>query len=434
MPADHTPSSHLSGGGPVLLATDGDPSTDDAARLAGLLSARNATRLRVVSADGAGAPSAIGREGAWRRSEDLDQDDPASLYATVRERFTSALGSDGWDLSVREGKPAEVIAAVAREIGAALVVMGRSQSRTVRHMLGEALALQVVRLSEAPVLAVCPGAGDSLPNIALVAVDFSAASVTAARAALWLLAPAAGQTAQLVLLHVRSRSGHEPGESSDQTIDQRTNLQFDQLEALLRRSTASDVEIHRCERTGDVSACIQSVTEERGVQVVAMGTHGRGLLERLFVGSAAITTLRESDVSVLIAPAPALAERVRLELELWEHVTLNRPEDWGEALRVFSERNAGRVARLAMMESLSGETVVQVQAQPFLEARWDNENRRIDLVFGAADAAGSHRVQELLRVIAIELIGDHGGPTDHALLFEDASGHGALTFAQAPER
>lgn len=411
----------------ILLTTDGTPSTNDAAQLARTLAERAGSRLHVVAADGGEAPLAIGHEGIWRRVEDLDHEDTSSLYARVRQRFAEPLGSEAWDLTVREGVPAEVIAQVAVEIGADLIVMGGSHSRTLRHMLGEALALQVARLSHAPVLAVCANQGDASPHTAVVAVDFSAASVVAARAAIALLATSPAHPRRLILLHVLSHAPKDQKLDGDLIVDTRVGQQFTYLEALLRKDLLVGVQLERVVRAGDVGKTIRAVATDRDAQLVALGTHGRGFLERLFLGSVAITTLREAETSVLIAPAPELAERVRLELGLWEQVKLDRPEDWGEALAVFSDRNAGRFAHVELTDSLAGATRVQLDALPFIGARWDAEQRRIDLVFAERDDARRHHTQEVLRVISVEMVGAHG-PHDKALLLEHAGGRCALTF------
>lgn len=422
----HAPSPTLQGRR-ILLTTDGTPSTNDAAQLSRTLAKRAGTRLHVVAADGGEAPLAIGHEGIWRRVEDLDHEDAASLYARVRQRFAEPLGNAEWDLSVREGVPAEVIAAVAEEIGADLIVMGGSHSRTLRHMLGEALALQVARLSLAPVLVVSADMGHASPHTAVVAVDFSAASVVSARAAMALLVAGPANPARLILLHVLSHAPKDQDRDGDLIVDARVGRQFTYLEGLLQQGLSDDVQVERVVRAGDVGKTIRAVAADRHAQLVALGTHGRGFLERLFLGSVAITTLREAETSVLIAPAPQLAERLRLELVLWEQVKLDRPEDWGEALEVFSERNTGRLARVELTDSLAGATQVHLDALPFITARWDAEQRRVELVFAERDDAKRHHTQEVLRVISLEMIGAHG-PLDHALLLEHAGGRCALTF------
>ena len=406
----------------VLLATDGAADTTDAALAAWRLARRGDERLHVVAAQGAHAPTAIGKEGQWRPQDTLGDDDAATLARHVRETLSAQLGDPStWDLTVRDGAPASVIADVAADSNASLIVMGRGQSRTTPHMLGEALALQVARLTNVPILAVCPGRG-AAAHTAVVAVDFSAASIVAARTALQALDPGAPGLRRLVLLH-----GLQHGTPHGDDLDPHTLHQFARLESMLASDVDGEVRLERRVLHGDVATAIRAAATEEAADIIALGTHGRGFLERLFVGSVAITTLREADTSVLIAPAPPLAERIALELELWEQVALTHPEDWGEALRVFTRRNTGRPCRLEQTESVSGEVHASRNAEQFVAAEWDAEERSIILRFREAGEGGGVRRHPLLRVVSIELMGRRG-PGDHALLVEDAGGHCVLTL------
>jgi nucleotide-binding universal stress UspA family protein len=390
----------------VLFATDGEPDTLDAALVASRLASRSTLRLHVASAQGGHSSDALGKE---------------ALTLRVITTFSESLGDPaGWDLTVRDGQPAQVIADVAGEVGATLIVMGRGRSHTTPRMLGEALALQVARRTAVPILAVRSGRGGPA-HTAVVAVDFSAASVVAARSALQVLEPDASSPRRLLLLHIATHDG-----ADDDTLDPRTADQFERLEAMLRSDVADAVRIERRLERGPVAPAIQRVASREQADVVALGTHGRGFLERLFLGSVAITTLREAETSVLIAPAPALADRLALELELWEQVTLDRPEDWGEALDLFTRRNAGRRCRVERTESATGDVATEADAERLQAASWDPEERTVTLTLGEP---GHMRRHSLLRVVSIELVGQPG-PGDHALVVQHAGGRCLLTVSR----
>jgi nucleotide-binding universal stress UspA family protein len=70
-------------------------------------------------------------------------------------------------------------------------------------------------------------------------------------------------------------------------------------------SLAPDAEVRpaveRTETGGGVAATIAAAVEENGVDLVAMGSHGRGNLRRTLLGSVASKVLRTVDVPVLVA-------------------------------------------------------------------------------------------------------------------------------------
>src|SRR5690606_17341985 len=104
--------------------------------------------------------------------------------------------------SAEVGSPASTIASAARERGAELILVGLGGPLAATRASTEDTALHVARLAGVPVLAVPPGYA-MLPRRAVVAVDFSEASMRAARAALFTLTVGA----RLTLVHVKPDLG-----------------------------------------------------------------------------------------------------------------------------------------------------------------------------------------------------------------------------------
>ncbi len=59
--------------------------------------------------------------------------------------------------------------------------------------------------------------------------------------------------------------------------------------------------------TGDPARSIVQVAEEEGVDLIVMGTHGRGGINRLLMGSVAEAVVRRAKCPVLTLKEPALA-------------------------------------------------------------------------------------------------------------------------------
>jgi nucleotide-binding universal stress UspA family protein len=105
----------------------------------------------------------------------------------VRAEIADAIGRDvDWPVRVTLGAPASAIVAEAARVGAGLVVLGLQPHGRLARLAQDETAVHVARAAACPVLAVAAGL-HAPPRRAMAAVDFSGASLDAARAALALL-------------------------------------------------------------------------------------------------------------------------------------------------------------------------------------------------------------------------------------------------------
>lgn len=127
----------------------------------------------------------------------------ATAFSRARqlaELAHGAFGAEGaWPLEVVIGDDVASLARVARDRDACLVVTGRVHHGVVERALHGEMALELVRASGVPVLAV-PAAMTRLPRVAVVAVGNGAAGLRAASVAHFLLASAV----EIHLVHVRA--------------------------------------------------------------------------------------------------------------------------------------------------------------------------------------------------------------------------------------
>lgn len=242
------------------------------------------------------------------------------LIARCREELSrqiERLGIQELELAgseVRVGAPYRILAEAAQRIGAGLIVVGATGSGPFAAELLGSTADRVLRKAFCPVLVVRDGF-QVPPRRVLAPVDLSTLSGDAFRCGLHLLTQLAGSgeiRVQAVhalsfmdALAVRHRTDGMPIEEVERSVDEE-----------LRRFVLEN----RCEAPFVVEARVLpgearfEILRELGehpADLVILGTHGRGGLDRLVLGSVASTVARKAPCSVLmISPEAALAEGI----------------------------------------------------------------------------------------------------------------------------
>jgi nucleotide-binding universal stress UspA family protein len=263
----------------------------------------------------------------------------------------------------------------------------------------------------------------------VVGVDFGAASVRAARTALALIDPAPGEPGVLTLVHVRSPIEARLTMAGAWAAEYEASVaaMFSRLRDLLRPYVRDGVTVETRAGEGDIVDRLLEAAEDTGADLVAVGTQGPGWSERPIVGGVVTTTLRRATCSVLVAPAPDAAERVRLELWLAGQVALARPEDWGGALDAFTRRNLLRRARLEVSEAGAEGFVVGASRNRFTGATYDPHDRRVEIMLGDESDGTRHLSHAVANVRSVEIVAQDAR-RDRTLLIEDARGHTVLTL------
>lgn len=240
-------------------------------------------------------------------------------------RQLERLGAGGPDLAgfkVEIGAPHRILVRTAEEIGADLIVVGATGSGPFAAELLGSTADRVLRKAPCPVLIV-RGELPVPPRRVLAPVDLSTLSGDSFRCGLEMLAQLAGSAGMQV------RAVHALSLLDALAFRQRTGTSVEQAAQhaaahlqrfVLENRSGVPFPVESAVLPGEPRFEILREVEEHPVDLLILGTHGRGGMDRLVLGSVASTVSRKAPCSVLvISPEAALeeslAEAVRCQTE-----------------------------------------------------------------------------------------------------------------------
>ncbi len=287
--------------GPILVPTDGSEPADAALEHAIDIAADTGATVHALYVADTNEPSLV-RVGA--EVEDVLEEEGQEVIEAARER-AAGRGVDVDD-RVIQGQPRNVILEYAATEGVSMVVMGAHGRDGIGEYLLGSTTERVANACEVPVLTVRTGEGArrSYPYGAiLVPTDGS----EHACAALELGAAVAARHG--ASLHLLSIVDELP-----ETIDAGTVALSEDVERNYEEHLEEAAAIAREAGVEDVVTAVESGSVPRevvayaedGIDLVAMGTHGRSGLDRYLLGSFTDRVVRTS-------PAPVLTTRVREE-------------------------------------------------------------------------------------------------------------------------
>ncbi len=289
--------------GPVLVACDGSPAAQEslfnAARCAGQAFRGIIEVLGVCEP----TPMVSGGMDVIPAPAELDDMRRESMLADIRRTLSVSMAGDPtWKAEVKTGSPSRTLAAEARLRQASVLVMGIGRHNPLDRLFGAETTLATTRESAVPVLAVGM-TFPSAPKRAVVGMDFSAASVHAARMAMRLV----GADGHITLVHVRPRFEHPSAEWQAWDADYGKTLPplFDQIRVQLQ--VPATMELETVTVRGDPANAILAFAQQVSAELIALGTLRHGFIERLVVGSVATRVMRTARCAVLAVPAAAAA-------------------------------------------------------------------------------------------------------------------------------
>lgn len=240
-------------------------------------------------------------------------------------RSLEAFAADGQsrvpvEVEIAEGQPAAVIVERARDIAAELIVLGtHGRSGFERWVLGS-VAERVLRQARCPVLTVPPrapvAAAEPVAFRQIVcAVDFSDCAMHALDYAIALAEEA---HASLTVVHVIELPPDIPREVHETVMlgprDRRGYLALADAEGRARLTDAvggrmcADQPIEMVMGVGKPYREILRVAAEQRADLLVVGVHGRGAIDRMFFGSTTQHLVRQAACPVLTVRTDQPAE------------------------------------------------------------------------------------------------------------------------------
>jgi nucleotide-binding universal stress UspA family protein len=402
---------------PIIIASDGRSQSDGALAVGRLLAdARDAVHLVTVIKPMPAVP-----EAQASISPDFEAARRAEARREVSEQARRVWSDDG-DVELLEGDPATVVTRFAHKIGATMIVCGLGRHRVADRIFGDETALRFIRVADVPVLAVTDQLSHA-PRRIVVAVDFTETSLRAARLSLELAAPGAS----IYLVHVAPRNGfaHE-WDYATGTYKQDAGVALHRVHDQLR--VPRGMAVQEILLQGDPATELLALASSVNADLIATGSHGRGFVARMLVGSVTTRIVRCSTCSVLSVPHAAVMTRMRTSTDARPLETIAE-NAWASELAEFTRRNIGRRGTLEI-DDHEIDAQAQVFDFPLAGVDWDSHDQRVEIMLGDAARKGRHLTHSVSGVTSIATMRDEHG-RDLGLRVAHGMGLTMFTFTGA---
>ena len=296
----------------ILLATDGSPEADRAARAAVELSEKTGSELYMAHA----APmpgihampelAAYVPEAAFGELKGIAEREGQKVLEEQVQKVEGAGGRVAGSY-LRIGRSDEMIVGLAEEMGAGLIVMGSRGYGSLRRVLMGSVSDSVVRHAHCPVLVVRPRGWQErgmLDGRILLAVDGSKEASAAARVGVELAKSTGSE------LHLTFGMSTEPeapyphplaGERWSYSLERAEQEARTFIEDQAKRLGDEEGVTTRAHfRLGRPDHEIVRLAEELDAGLIVMGSRGLGGMRRALMGSVSSSVVRHAHSSVLI--------------------------------------------------------------------------------------------------------------------------------------
>jgi nucleotide-binding universal stress UspA family protein len=268
-------------------------------------------------------------------------------------------------------------------------------------MFGTETALQVLRVSHIPILAV-PEEATALPTSAALGVDFSEFSRKAALFTLSVLRP----PWEAHLVHVMSGIEFLPHVSEQWREDYEEEMKG-RLKSLLEGLPVPDgctITSHVLE--GEPAHELLDFAHGRGIELLGAGSHGHSFVGRLLMGSVSTRLIRSAGVPVLVVPPGEVTEEVLVE----EHRGATQ-HPWVRELDAFTKANAGRRTTLEVPDPDAGAQECG-KGFPLWGVDYDPKRDRLNIMLGRSGTVEGHLTHSLQSPQEVQVVVGEGGRTE----------------------
>ena len=285
----------------ILVATDLSDNSRQAVRWASALAALRNVPLLVVH-----VIETIGDDELWTALFETPEEIEERVLRRGTEKVRDFVGDtlagvtepDRTKLLVAVGAVPEEIDRFATHFGADLVVSGTTGHGFIRNALFGSTARRLVHSTSRPTAFIPPDAALPPAKRIVVGIDFSPCSDAALR---WTATHAAQWGSKVIAVHGLGVSALSPDYEPSANFVPMVDAIVEQREADVRRHLDA-VEIEGdiiIERAGPAESIIEAARDRRA-DLLVLGTHGRGALGRLVLGSVASRVLRHPPCATIV--------------------------------------------------------------------------------------------------------------------------------------
>ncbi len=213
----------------------------------------------------------------------------------IRVKLRKAVPNDVLErLEVEVGRAPKILAEAARRREADLVVVGAKRRAKMIRALAGSVVPYLLRTLDVPVLLATPL--DELPNRFLVAADLSDAAEPTIAYGLALAEQLGGTVKVLHVVEPEVMPAGLPLKLDVENLAKYSKMAFEERV----RRVAGDVDYTL--RRGRAGAEIGEEAADWNADVIVVGSHGRGWVDRLLLGSTAAQLANTLPASVLVVP------------------------------------------------------------------------------------------------------------------------------------
>ena len=280
----------------LVFATNGSAEADAALRFASALARREELVLRVLTVLEP-LPALPAQPVGATYHMTIEMERAESILDRVRADLSSSHTPPLTLTSMLVGSPGATIAEAAREWNASYIILGAGQHGAIERFLAGDTVVRVLRHSAAPVIAV-PSTCGTLPRNGIIAVDFGAASLAAARSAASVIGEGV-----LHIVHVRPEIDLPATDPSawSEIYESGADTLLAKVAEELRRGHP-EIRMETTLLRGHVAPVLLDFANRMSADLIAVGQHGHGVVDRFLFGSVAQAMVRSAQCAVLVAP------------------------------------------------------------------------------------------------------------------------------------
>lgn len=402
----------------IVVATDGSDSSLAAFQAARLIAARSNAAVHVLSVLEPLPTMLTAADGMVLLPPDFYEAREDSQRDLVRGQTRDFDPQEKWTVALRIGRPAEAIVSFAHAQNADIIIVGANKHSVIGRVFGEETAMEIARLSDVPLLVASPTM-TRLPHRVVVAMDLESDGLQCAPKAVELLA----DTPSISCAHVKPRAEFLGVDwaSYDSGYEIAMRERFKSIE---KEMNAVHLRPDLIVLHGDPARELTDFADYCKAELLVVGVKRRRGRIRSLGGRIASRIIRQAECSVLVVPrfVGAVAESAH---PVASTKVVQDSTKWGQVVKEFTARNAGRIANLEVDDPEFG-ALLEASRYPLRGIDFDHKDGRLTITLGYTRGAERHLTRTIEHPESVSVLNVDG--KDTALSVTHGGGQTLLTF------